>query len=261
MSVYNGEKYVAQAITSIINQTFQDWELLVINDGSTDKSFEIMNSFASQDKRVVVIDNGKNIGLTKSLNKGIIYSRGEYIARQDADDISLPERIAKQVDFMEKNKTVGCCGCDVIIVDDQGKQLKPVVLPAKINQLLPKRNVMVHGSLMFRREIILSAGCYDENFYYAQDYDLLLRLSKLTVIAKLADFCYHLRYGKNRLSSNKFWQQLYYTSLAKYYYKSQRRETNGILAKLFLFKEIFYSFFFIYKMGAGEILRLVNVIK
>ena len=101
MPVYNAEKYLIEAVDSILNQTFRDWELIIINDGSTDRSRELLSQIA--DNRVIIVDNETNLGLINTLNKGINLCKGEYIARMDADDISTPERIEKQVQFMDSH--------------------------------------------------------------------------------------------------------------------------------------------------------------
>ena len=111
MSVYNGEDYLAEAIESVLNQTFKDFELIVINDCSTDSTGEILNRFAELDKRVKVHTNEVNLRLPSSLNKAISYAQGKYIARMDADDICLPERLEKQYEFMEDNPSVALSSC------------------------------------------------------------------------------------------------------------------------------------------------------
>src|SRR6185295_3491651 len=108
MSVYNGEKYLKEAMESILNQSFPDFEFLIFNDSSTDSGREIILSF--NDPRIVLVDNEKNIGLTKSLNKGLSLAKGKYIARMDADDISDAGRLNEQVNYMEKNSDVAVCG-------------------------------------------------------------------------------------------------------------------------------------------------------
>ena len=97
MSAYNGERYLREAVESILNQTFNDFEFIIIDDGSTNSTGQILSSYAAQDPRIVLIRNRENIGLTKSLNKGLALARGEYIARMDADDVSLPNRFSEQV--------------------------------------------------------------------------------------------------------------------------------------------------------------------
>ena len=104
MSVFNGDKYLSEALESILNQTFTNFEFLIINDGSNDRTEDILKSY--DDVRIRIINNDNNMGLAKSLNKGLRIARGEYIARMDADDISLPTRLARQVEFLDKNKHV-----------------------------------------------------------------------------------------------------------------------------------------------------------
>ena len=111
MSVYNGEAYLTEAVESIINQTFKNWELIVINDCSTDSTAEILSSFALKDKRIKVYTNEVNLKLPSSLNKAISLSSGKYVARMDADDICLPERLEKQFKFMEENRDVALSSC------------------------------------------------------------------------------------------------------------------------------------------------------
>ncbi|HKQ33129.1 MAG TPA: glycosyltransferase family A protein, partial [Thermodesulfobacteriota bacterium] len=108
MTVYNGEKFLNEAIDGILNQTFRDFEFLIINDGSTDGSREIIKSY--KDPRINLVDNESNIGLTASLNRGLSLAGGEYIARQDADDISLPERLEKQISILERNPDIALLG-------------------------------------------------------------------------------------------------------------------------------------------------------
>ena len=105
MSVFNGQSYLKEAIESILNQTFEDFEFLIINDASKDNSLRIIQSF--DDSRIKLVHNSDNIGLTKSLNKGIDLAKGEFIARMDCDDISLPERLSMQVSFIDKNPDIG----------------------------------------------------------------------------------------------------------------------------------------------------------
>ena len=120
MPVYNAEKYVAEAIDSILNQTFNDFEFLIINDGSTDNSLDIIKSY--DDPRITIINNETNLGLSHTLNKGIELARGEYIIRMDADDISLSIRLEKQIEFMDSNQHIGICGSWIQTFDKSGNQ-------------------------------------------------------------------------------------------------------------------------------------------
>ena len=117
MPVYNGERYLREAIDSILNQTFKDFEFLIINDGSTDLSVEIIESYA--DKRISLAHNGQNLGLITTLNRGFDLACGEYIARMDCDDISLPDRLEKQVVFMDNHPEIGICGSWVSAISDE----------------------------------------------------------------------------------------------------------------------------------------------
>ncbi len=119
MPVYNAEKYLKTAIESILKQTFSDFELLIINDGSTDGSEEIIRSF--NDKRIRLFNNEQNLGIIKTLNKGLNLAKGEYIIRMDADDISLPDRLELQVKYMEENPGIGISGTQARIFGDTKK--------------------------------------------------------------------------------------------------------------------------------------------
>ena len=111
MSVYNGEDYLTEAIDSVINQSFTEWELIVINDCSTDSTSEILGKYAAQDERIKVYTNEVNLRLPSSLNKAMSYAKGKYIARMDADDICLPERLEKQYNYMEENSDIALSSC------------------------------------------------------------------------------------------------------------------------------------------------------
>ena len=124
MSVYNGEKYLVQAIDSILNQTYQNFEFIIIDDCSTDNSSHILQEYAQKDSRIKIIKKEKNIGIKgfiKNLNLGISIAKGKYIARMDADDISLPERFQKQVDFLENNPEITLVGAQLNLINEQNK--------------------------------------------------------------------------------------------------------------------------------------------
>ena len=127
MSVYNGERYLNEAIDSILAQTFTDFEFLIIDDASTDSTPKILHSY--DDPRIRIVTNEENLGLTKSLNKGLALAQGEYIARMDADDISLPERLMMQLNFLIDNKTVPLVGSGAIMIDEDGKSIGKMNLP------------------------------------------------------------------------------------------------------------------------------------
>lgn len=133
MSVYNGEKYLPETIDSILNQTFKDFEFIIINDGSTDKTAKILTSY--DDPRIRIF-NQENMGLTKSLNRAISLAKGEYIARMDADDISYPERLKKQVDYLNKNPDIGLVGSKYIRIDKRGRKIDEINVPIGTDNIL-----------------------------------------------------------------------------------------------------------------------------
>ena len=186
MPVYNAEKYLREAIESILNQTFQNFEFLIINDGSTDKSLEIIKEY--KDNRIKIINNEKNLGIVKTLNKSIELASGKYIARIDADDLSLPERFEKQVEFLEKNPDVVLVGTAFNIIDGNNKIIQkknPPTSHQEIKKSLIRVNPFCHSSIMFRKEICQQIGSYDENWQDVEDYELYFRIAKRFKMANL----------------------------------------------------------------------------
>jgi len=187
MSVYNGEKYLNEAIDSILGQTFKDFEFLIINDGSIDRTVEILQSY--DDPRIRIINNKKNIGLTKSLNKGLSMARGEYIARQDADDISLPNRLQMQVDFMDSHQEVGICGTWAKILKKHKKSIQRVPTSFEdIKAFLLFKCVMVHSSVIMRLSMLNEYNLYYNNdFFTSQDFELWQRCSLYFPIRNISE--------------------------------------------------------------------------
>jgi glycosyltransferase involved in cell wall biosynthesis len=175
MAVYNGEKYLPEAINSILTQSFTDFEYLIVDDGSTDHSLEIIESY--QDPRIKIISNPHNIGLTRSLNKGLNLARGEYVARMDSDDISLPERLAKQVAYMDAHPDVGVCGTWAKDIDSRGfvTGLRETPVGKELEHDYWRPSPIIHPSAIIRRSH-LNGLRYHEQIRYAQDFDLWLRI-------------------------------------------------------------------------------------
>lgn len=180
MAVYNGERYLAEALDSTFAQTFTDFEFVVINDGSTDGSAAILRAYS--DPRLRVFQNRDNIGLTRSLNRGLVEARGRYVARQDADDTSHPDRLARQVAYLEANPNVALLGTGVWIIDERGRrrgrdaEVRPSTCHGVQWRLL-FGNPFAHTSTMFRREIVWQElGGYDETYAFSQDFDLWSRV-------------------------------------------------------------------------------------
>ena len=216
MSIYNGEKYLNEAIDSILRQTFKDFEFLIINDGSADKTGEILKSY--NDPRIKIINNDKNIGLTKSLNKGLKIAKGEYIARQDADDISMPERLKEEVAFLEINKDYAVVGTFVKILNENTRITRCWDRPTndiEIRELLRKDNCIVHGSAMIRGICLHDVGFYDKSMVRSQDYDLWLKLSEMYFLANIPKYLYIRREHSEIIGLKYREEQLKYVEIAK----------------------------------------------
>lgn len=196
MSVYNGEPYLRLAVESILNQTFTDFEFIMVDDGSTDSTWSVLIEYAPRDSRVVVVRNEKNIGLTRSLNKALALAKGKYIARQDADDLSLSERLEKQVSYLESHSSVGLLGTSYEVISNDGQVLTVERMPTQ-NKVLQKKllnqNCFGHGSVVIRRVCFDRVGSYRTAFKYAQDYDLWLRIAEHFEVANLSESLYQYR--------------------------------------------------------------------
>ena len=213
MSVKDGEDYLEESIKSILNQSYKNFEFLICDDGSTDKSLAICNKFAEEDSRVRIFTNSHTIGLTKSLNKLIEISKGEIIARQDADDISHEERFSRQLNVY-KNKGFNIVTSRAKIL--MSKRTKPRLSFFIPNKLIIKlKNPFVHGSLFINKQLLINIGRYNENFYYSQDYklfwDLIHTGNKVKVIYGPL---YSIR-NVNNISTLKVKEQKYYSDLVK----------------------------------------------
>jgi len=182
MAVYNGGYLIRQAVESVLCQTFGDFEFIIIDDGSTDGTLEIINEFI--DPRIKIISNPENIGLTRSLNIGLEAANGSFIARMDADDRSDPERFNTQMDFFANHADVGILGGGCRIVDETDTIIKHISMPEadlEIRLRSLTTNPFIHSSIMVRHEILKSHNLrYDENYRTSQDYELWCRVLQYT---------------------------------------------------------------------------------
>lgn len=209
MSVFNSEVFVGQAIESILSQTFDDIEFIIIDDGSIDGSLEIIRGY--DDSRIRVVENGANIGLTRSLNLGLEMASGEYIARMDADDVSLPERLEKQVRFLDANPDVGVVGTAVQVIDENDRVLDLIRFPGKggvMRWLLFFLNPLVHPSVMMRKDALVEVGGYNPGMICSQDYELWWRVVGSARLANLPEVLLQLRRHSDSVTSIKGDQQV-----------------------------------------------------
>lgn len=199
MPVYNGEKYLKEAIDSILKQTFSDFELLLINDGSTDSTEAIIKSY--DDVRIVYIKNEKNLGLIKTLNKGLDIAKGEFIARMDQDDISHPERFEKQLIIFEKNPEIGVCATLFTPFNntEEHKTIEHPELHKSIKINLLALCIIGHPTVMLRKNAIDNFR-YDERFQAAEDYELWTRLVTSTQFYNIQESLLQYRIHSSNMS-------------------------------------------------------------
>ncbi len=206
MPVYNGEKYIKEAIDSILNQTYKNFEFLIINDGSTDDSAEIVKSY--KDSRIRLLVNEHNLGLTSTLNIGLREAKGEYIARMDVDDISLPDRLKQQAAFLDAHPDVGIVGTSFIRINKDSTFFDvPVVLryDDDLQMQLLYENPFVHGSIMFKKSLLikLREPYYRSGFEGAEDYDLWSRLAEITKVRNMSEILYKYRINPGGITATR----------------------------------------------------------
>ncbi len=178
MSVFNREKTVARAIDSILAQTFQDFEFIICDDGSSDNSLQILKEYAQKDLRIVVIQNEKNLGLPASLNRSILLAQSEYVARMDDDDISYPTRLQKQVDFLDSHLEYALVGTGRRTFDEEGVWGIFDGSVERSKKDIFKGKCFTHPTVMIRRSVLLEVGCYTVSSWTlkGQDYDLWCKI-------------------------------------------------------------------------------------
>lgn len=221
MSVYNGSHYYLQeAVNSILNQTFTDFEFIIIDDCSTDNQIcQILSEYAKQDQRIKLLKNEANLGLTKSLNKGLSIAQGEYIARMDADDISLKTRLDKQVKVLNEKAEIVLVSCNLEYINSNGEKVGECKRDAPPHivawNLLFYNHIGGHSQVMFRRNPVIELGGYSEAIPYAQDYELWLRLLNIGDFFILPETLLKYRQGDaNKISIQKKEEQKRYLLLS-----------------------------------------------
>jgi len=213
MSVYNDEKRVSKSIESILNQTFQDFEFLILDDCSTDNTYEICNYYAKKNQKIKLMKNHQNLGLTKSLNLLISESNYELIARQDSDDESFKQRLEIQLKIMEKHNLDACTTLATI---DELKGTRPFLshlFPKKL--IIKYKNPFIHGSLLIKKRVLENVGMYDEKFKFAQDYKLMFDLIRLNHKLKIINQPLYKLNTKDNISTRNIKEQNYYANCVK----------------------------------------------
>ena len=213
MSVYNDEKNIDKSIESIMSQTYKNLELHILDDGSNDKTWKIINKYKTEYQNIFIYKNNSNLGLTKSLNYLIDQTNGEIIARHDSDDLSNPERIEKQLNIMTKYNLDFCTTRAQIIQNNKITPKFSYYIPKKI--VVKYKNPFIHGTLMIKKSVIVNVGMYDENFYYAQDYKLMRDLLNINSKYKILRTPYYKLNFENNISTKFKEEQKYYSFCVK----------------------------------------------
>ena len=238
MPVYNEKAaYLSQAIESVLEQTFADFEFLIIDDGSTEsKCVRILDEYARKDPRIRLVRNQKNLRLTKTLNIGLSLAKGEFIARLDSDDFSQPERLEKQLKFMEANPECILCGSWVHLIDEKDKVIGEKKSPTSyeaIKKGIIAHNFFTHSTWFFRKDIIQKYGGYSEKAVKTEDYDLLLKLIPRHRVENIPQFLGSYRINQNGISFKSNKEQEKYSIIARF-----RALKNYGYPKIYFFKMV-----------------------
>lgn len=207
MSAMNAQAYIKKSAESILDQTYGDIELIIIDDGSTDNTWEVICELVEMDPRVVPIRNPENLGASSALNKGLSLAKGEYITRQDADDISAPRRLETQVNFLDHHPDTDVVGTAVLLITGEGKPIKTAFTfetSEEIHDQLLDQMCLCGPTLLFRRKTTESIGFkYNERLSGSEDYDFCLRMSEVTRITNISEPLYFYRQHDEATSCKK----------------------------------------------------------
>lgn len=264
LPTYNGARFISGAIHSVLNQDFSDWELIVVDDGSTDDTEHIVSGYASRDPRVAYARNGRNMGIQKSLNNGLGRARGEYIARIDDDDRWVDQsKLSRQVAFLDAHADCVLVGTGAIVIDEKGTELFRFLntqTDRDIRARLLGKNCFTHSSVLFRKSAAMQAGGYNESrdALHVEDYDLWLKLGAMGAMANLPMYAVQWMMRGNSLSSRnrigQFWKSMrlavqfrtHYPGFAKGFARSWVRL---IAYGVFSFIPVLKLKYFIFKTG------------
>jgi glycosyltransferase involved in cell wall biosynthesis len=206
MSAYNAEKWILQSIHSILRQTYTNFEFLIINDGSSDHTLDLIKTEAEKDSRIRIFDNHKNIGIAEAANIGLNHARGEFIARMDADDISFPCRFEKLVHVLLSENNVICVGGYAEQINENGEHIgimKPLLNSTEINTSLLFDSCFINSTVIFRKSSFLQTGMYRKEYSGVEDYDYWQRLAHFGQLKNIPFLLGKYRWHKSNISNSK----------------------------------------------------------
>ena len=232
MPFHNSERFIHESVSSILSQTYQNFELITVNDASTDKSLSIVKAF--QDPRVKIINNLKQLGVAAALNRGLRFAKGQLIARMDADDIALRNRFSVQVEFLRQHPDIVLTGTWVTVINEQGRKIKIKKLPEdseEIKNQILRWNPFIHSSVMMKKSVLRSVGKYNELYNGAEDYDLFLRISRSFKTANINQPLLQYRISKSSVT---------FQQLKKVELQSLKVQCNALFNYGYSFTQVFY---------------------
>lgn len=238
MPAFNAAKYIAEAIRSLLEQTFTDFELLIVDDGSTDDTVFTINQFS--DSRIRVLKQSKQ-GIGIALNKGLQEAKGNYVARFDADDICFPERLQKQVSFLDENIDYILTGCDAEYIDEKGEHLFNFHCSGHTHEEIMHQLYVhcpfIHSGVMYRKEAVMKAGGYSPDAHNFEDYLLWVQLTKYGWYCNLPEQLIKVRFNPNSATIDEKWRGRHFRNLKKniirrgYVTKEEGRELQAIIKR------------------------------
>lgn len=258
MPAYNAEKYISEAIESILNQTFKGFEFIIIDDCSTDKTWEIVQDFAKKDDRVVAFRNLENMNVSFTRNRGVKLSNGEYIVWADADDISLPERIETQLKFIDQNPDIGLCGSFIeFFGDGQTRSVRKYFQHDKeLKDLIFRQNPIAQPACIMRKEILDRVNGYN-NFALSEDLDVFFRMGEVSKFGNVQKILVRYRVHESSLTNSRLKEMELSTLRIRWHYAKSKFYNYRVLDLLFNLLQ----YLSIYLLPAKMKIQLFNLIR
>ena len=260
MPAYNAEKYIGEAIESILNQTYKEFELILIDDCSKDTTWKIIQKYAKKDKRIIPVRNTTNLKLSKTLNKGLTIAKGEYIARMDADDLSYPDRLGRQLSFMEKNPDVGIVGGVMEIIDEKGNYIGIRKYPLDDESIRKKiffYSPFSHPLIMIRKSVLKKSKDYNTDFNPAEDYELYFRIGKFSKFANLPDLLLKYRIVSKSMTTGNTKNMELMTIKIRNIYKNENEYKIGMGEEVYNL----LHYLSLYIIPSGFKIKLFNLLR